>query len=141
MSATLTRQALEELQKLISANKLSPIVTINELEPLASVTDEVRVDIALETVLFTLESNDIGRKGYRRTFLVNLFVAADCSTDRLILMDVVDSIESSILSDNILWEKIIDRDIVSVTYDHAEISTVRGATILMEIQVKMDNCS
>lgn len=141
MGIQLTRQVIDELVELLQANSLKPVVTTNEVKPLASVTEDVVVDVTLETVVFTTDQNSSGRSGYIRNFLFSLYVAAQCPNDKLTLMDVIDSLESSILKDSQIWEYIIDRDIVSVTYDHAEITPVRGATLVLEVRVRMDDCT
>lgn len=140
MSLQLTRQVIDELTELLKANSLQPVVTTNKIVPLASASEDVYVDVTLETVVFTLDSMSSGRGGYMRNFLFSLYVAAQVGTDNLVLMDVVDSLEHSVLSDSGIWKYIVDRDIISVTYDHAEQAPVRGATIIVEVRVKMDDC-
>jgi len=141
MSTQLTRQIIEELSQLISASSQQPKVTVNDITPLSELTEDLAVDVTLETVVFTLDSNSAGRAGYLRTMLFSVYVAANVGEDNLVLMDIVDSLESSILNDNKIWKYIVDRDIVSVNYDHAEMAPVRGATIVLEVRVKMDPCT
>ena len=136
-----TKEVLIELQSILKANKLQPRVTVNELIPLAELTTDISVDIALESVIYDQDANSSGKSGYLRSFLINIHIGVYCKDELLRLMDVVDSLEGSILRDNALWEVIIDRDISTVTYDHAKSLPYRGATILMEARIRMDDCT
>jgi len=141
MSTDTTRQVLEEVRSILAASNLEPVATINQLKPLAEMTVDVAVDVSLESVVFILDSNSAGRGAYQRTFMLHLHVGVNCSEDVLALMDVVDNMEANLLHDSKLWNIITDRDIVSVVYDHGETLPYRGATILMEVRTRMDDCS
>ena len=137
MATYQTREVLEEIAEILKANPQNPTVTINRLVPLAEASGDVLVDISLESVILNLTDNATGREGYLRTFLIHIHVGVESSEDLLRLFDVVDSLENSILADSDLWKLVTDRDIATLTYDHAKTLPYRGATILMEARVKL----
>jgi len=133
----LTQKVLTELKAILIVSKLKPLVSINELQSTSEATGDVLVDISLETVLFSLNKSSTGRDGYERTFLINVHVLANCKNDKLRLFDIVDELENDILKDNELWSTVINRDVVSINFDHGE-TPYRSATLLVEAVIRLD---
>ena len=140
MSAYATREVLEEFKSILEASSLQPSVTINELKGLSEQTEDLFVDISLETVIFDLTSNALGRKGYYRTCMLAIHIGVDCSDDLLRIFDIVDELETDILHDNKLWKLVTDRDISSVAYDHGKTLPNRGATMIVEVKIQISDC-
>lgn len=137
MSTYSTKEVLLELKAILEASKLQPIVTISDLKPLTELTNDLTIDISLESVIYTQETQNSGRSGYMRNNMILVHVGVDCREDPTVLYDTVDEIENSILEDSDIWTVVVDRDITSVSYDHNETPPYRGATILMEALVRL----
>lgn len=138
MATYATKKVITEFQEILKASKLKPIVTVNDLKPLAELTEDIQVDIALESIIYTLDRNTSGRNGYSRTALISLYIGANCIKDNLRIYDVVDELENDLLKDNELWQTVINRDIATVTYDHGMIGKYRAATILVEAVIRLE---
>ena len=137
MNIFYTKKVLEELRDIFKASPLDPTVTISDLKAVSELTDDITIDISLESVLYDMDKSSPGRSGYLRNFLINVSVGVDCQESPLKIYDVIDELEGSIFKDSELWKNLIDRDIVSVAYDHNKNPPFRGATILMEVKTRL----
>lgn len=138
MATYLTKTVLTELKAILEASSLKPLTTINRLQSAGEASEDVYVDISLETVINALDGNTSGREGYRRTFLINVHILVDCKSDHLRIFDAVDTLEASILNDTELWKTVINRDIATINYDHGDTVPYRAATILVEAVIRLD---
>ena len=49
----------------------------------------------------------------------------------------MDSISRSILIDEAIWTKLVDRDIISIEYDDLEFAPKREATLIMQARYRL----
>ena len=133
-----SRKLIEELEAVLKANKDLDKVSLGALVPLAQETEESAAYISVMNIGLEPVRLSTGVAGYDRHMLINVFCNVNCEEDPLKLLDIVDSIESSVLKDNALWSSIVDRDLVAINYDDQEHFPIRGATMLFDFSFRLD---
>jgi len=68
-------------------------------------------------------------------FLVTMNV--NCEDNRFKIYDVIDDVQRSILNDQAIWGKLVDRDIISIEFDNAEFFPKRSAIIAVEVKYRL----
>ena len=132
-----TRKVVEEIEAVLKANSLIDYVTTGALIPLAQETEEVAVYVSVMNVGLEPVRMSTNASGYDRHMLINIFCNVKCEDDPLKLLDITDSVEKSILTDNAIWTSLVDRDIISINYDDQEHSPIRGATMLFDFSFRI----
>lgn len=134
MATYQTREVLQELIAVIQSNTELDHVALVPVAKLEQETHSSAVYVSLEGEILSIERQRIDSAGYTRTMILPLTINVDSGIDAFRIYDVVNSIESIILNDGPLWDKIIDRNIVTIEYDNAEFYPKRTAVILVEIK-------
>ena len=135
-----TYQTKEILQELIAALQSNTDLDSVALVPVVKLEQELNqaaLYVSLEGEILSIERQRIDVSGYTRTLMLPLTVNVDSDADPYKIYDVVNSVEATILNDGPIWDKIIDRNIVTIEYDNAEFYPKRTAVILLEIKYKM----
>lgn len=133
-----TSELLRELEAVLSANQmLGKVVVSEKVTPLVQEDSPVATYIQLIKVIPRLESQSPEMDGYifHGMFLITLNV--DCTSDKYLVYDTMDSLQRSLLTDEAIWSKLIDRDLIATEYDNAEFSPKRTATCVLEARYKL----
>ena len=129
-----TAELLVELEEIVKANSdLVYVASAEKVQPLASETNKTAAYINLTNNVPRLIKNSTKLDGYDNHAFFIIVVNVDCTEDKLLVYDVVDSIQRSLLNDSGIWTKLIDRDIINIEYDNAEFYPKRSAVIAIEV--------
>jgi len=133
-----TAELLLELEAILKANTLLNIVVVaDKALALAEETNKVAVYANLTNTVPKVTRSSVGMDGYDFHSFFLLTINVDCTNDAMLIYDVVDSISRSLLSDSALWDKLVDRDILSIEYDNAEFSPKRSAILALDAMYRM----
>lgn len=128
---------LRELEAILKGNSWNPMVSLGKVTPLASETEAVAIYISAESIALEVRGTVLGVEGYNRHFFITLYCNIKTDSDYLKVYDFTDSVERSILDDNAIWGKLVDRDIVAINYDNQEHLPMRSVTILLDINFRL----
>lgn len=137
MVAYQTSEILQELIALLKANTTLEHVALVPVEKLEQETHQTALYVSLEGEILSIERQRIDSGGYNRTLMLPLTLNVNSNDNPYRVYDVVNEVEATILNDELLWVKIMDRNLVTVEYDNAEFYPMRTAIILLEIKYKM----
>ena len=137
MATYKTREVLEELKGVLDSNADLTFVDYSPVTPLAQEENSVAAYISLEQEVQSIARQRTDISGTNRTLLIPVTINVDCGVDKLLIYDIINSIETSILDDSQLWDKITDRDIITIEYDNAEAFPKRTAVMLLEIKYRL----
>lgn len=114
-----TRKAVEEVKAILESMDYFNKVSVGRVEDLTTETVFPSVYINMDTDINEQNGkmrNDGGE--YDRILLITLSLHIDLTNeDDLYYLDIRDSVEEAILKDNLLWESVIDRDVVGSRWD------------------------
>jgi len=138
MANSRTAEILDELEAVLKASTLLDAVHVSlPTTPIVQETSHVAAYVQLIKTIPRLSSPSPEMDGYdfHGMFLITLNV--DCQGDKNLVYDVVDGVQRAILNDSMIWNKLIDRDLIAVEYDNAEFSPKRVATCVLEVQYRL----
>lgn len=117
-----TKLPITELKAILEAMNLFAKVSVGKVEDLVTET-------TLPSIYITLDSDINENNGqmrtdggeYNRILIVTLQIHLDqTNEDDLYYLDVRDMVESAILKDSLLWQSVIDRDVVGSRWDKGQ---------------------
>ena len=122
MASLNTKLPITELKAILEAMNLFAKVSVGKVEDLVTET-------TLPSIYVTLDSDINENNGqmrtdggeYNRILIVTLQIHLDqTNEDDLYYLDVRDKVESAILKDSLLWQSVIDRDVVGSRWDKGQ---------------------
>ena len=122
MASLNTKLPITELKAILEAMNFFAKVSVGKVEDLVTET-------TLPSIYITLDSDINENNGqmrtdggeYNRILIVTLQIHLDQTTeDDLYYLDVRDKVESAILKDSLLWQSVIDRDVVGSRWDKGQ---------------------
>ena len=137
MATYKTREVLEELKKVLESNTDLLFVDYSPTVALAQELNKTAAYISLEHEVQSIARQRTDISGTNRTLFIPLTINVDSGVDKLFIYDIMNSVETSILDDSLIWDKITDRDIVTIEYDNAEAFPKRTAVMLLEIKYRI----
>lgn len=128
-----TRAPIEELYAILDSMNLFEVI---EYKPVP-LSQETKFPSAYIVVDGTLNMNNgkmatDGRE-YNRMIYPTVLVNIDTEGDPLSYLDIYDRVEKAVLSDNQLWNVVIDRDVIASKWDSGEQSPKRQGEITLEL--------
>jgi hypothetical protein len=130
-------EVLIELEAILQANTDLEAIGIGKVIPIAQETNRSAGYITFTNSVPRLVKNSTEMDGYDFHGFFVITINADCTDDKYLIYDLVDSVQRSILSDQTVWAKLIDRDIISTEYDNAEFSPKRSAILALEVVYRL----
>jgi len=137
---TRSAEILIELEAILKANPILSFVGVGKVIPIAQETNNSAAYILLNNSIPRSKGTSPEIDNYDFSGFILISVNVDCTNNKYLIHDVVDSIQRSILNDQTVWLKIVDRDILSVEYDNAEFSPKRSAIVALEVTYRL-NCN
>jgi hypothetical protein len=134
-------EVLVELEAILSASNLFDTVTSSM--PIVPISQELNATAAYITFTNTvpeLNKNLTSIDGYDLHGFYLITCNVDCIDNKYRVYDVLDSVQRSILNDDAIWNKLVDRNLISVEYDNAEFYPKRSATLILEVLYRL-SCS
>ena len=122
MASLNTKLPINELKAILEAMNFFAKVSVGKVEDLVTET-------TLPSIYITLDSDINENNGqmrtdggeYNRILIVTLQIHLDqTNEDDLYYLDVRDKVESAILKDSLLWQSVIDRDVVGSRWDKCQ---------------------
>jgi len=132
-----SRVLASELEAILKANSDLDYVSSGAVVPLASETNVTAAYIAVESIAISPTIASTGVNAYDRHMFVSIYCNINTSKASLHILDLSDSIERSILTDNTLWDSLLDRDVVAINFDNQEHSPMRAFTVLLDIRYRL----
>ena len=114
-----TKLPITELKAILEAMNFFAKVSVGKVEDLV-------IETTLPSIYITLDSDINENNGqmrtdggeYNRVLIITLQIHLDqTNEDDLYYLDVRDKVESAILKDSLLWQSVIDRDVVGSRWD------------------------
>jgi hypothetical protein len=129
-----TSELLVELEDIVKSNSIFAKVTSSEpVVPLAQDTEGVSAYILMPSIQPKNNGIHYGINNYDLHSFYTITINVDCTRDKNLIYDVVDSLQRSILNDSGIWNKLVDRDIITVEFDNAEFYPKRTAVVALEV--------
>ena len=122
MASLNTKLPITELKAILEAMNFFAKVSVGKVEDLVTET-------TLPSIYVTLDSDINENNGqmrtdggeYNRILIITLQIHLDqTNEDDLYYLDVRDKVESAILKDSLLWQSVIDRDVVGSRWDKGQ---------------------
>lgn len=130
-----TSEVLNELTEVLKANTAMEYVDHSvPVTPIAQETFKTAAYVNLIKVVPRIEKASIGMDGYIFHGLFSVTLNVDCTDDKNLVYDLVDSLQRSVLNDAVIWSKLVDRDLLAVEYDNCEFNPKRVATMVIEVK-------
>ena len=122
MASLNTKLPITELKAILEAMNFFAKVSVGKVEDLVTETTLPSIYVTLDSDLN--ENNGQMRTDggeYNRILIVTLQIHLDqTNEDDLYYLDVRDKVESAILKDSLLWQSVIDRDVVGSRWDKGQ---------------------
>jgi len=132
-----TRVLVKEIEAILKANSDLETVSLGAVVSLSQETASTAVYISVDSVVLEPNKASVTVNAYDRHLLVSLYCNVNEDSQPLLIYDIADSIERSLLKDNSLWTSIVDRDIVAVNFDSQEQYPRRAATLLLDVRYRL----
>lgn len=132
-----TKILVNEVEAVLKANTDLEVVSTGKVVSLAAETAETAVYISADSIAIELNKPSTTMNAYDRHLFVSLYCNINVEDDDLLVYDIADSVERSLLKDNALWTSIVDRDIVAVNFDNQEHYPKRAVTLLLDIRYRI----
>lgn len=133
-----TSEVIFELEEILKANtKIDIVTSCIPGTPLVQDTSKASAYISLTNMVPKIirNSTELDAYDFHGFFLVTLNV--NCEDNKFKIYDIVDDIQRSILNDQAIWGKLVDRDIISIEFDNAEFFPKRSAIIAIEVKYRL----
>jgi len=131
-------EVLNEVESILKANPyIDQVVTLEQAVSLVKETNKTAVYINIANIVpkITRQVPDISGYDFHGFFSIVLNV--NCKGDKTLIYDIMDSVYRSFLDDQMVWLKVVDRDILSTEFDNSEFFPMRSAIMILEITYRL----
>jgi len=133
-----TSEILLELEAILKANKeFNKIVVAESQLQTNQETEQVAIYLDITHAIPKVVRAEESTLAYDYSGMFLLTLNVDCSNDKFLLHNTVDSVQRSILNDNQIWGSLVDRDIVTIEFDNATSYPKRTAAIVLEVKYRL----
>lgn len=133
-----TSEVLIELEEIVKANPLfTKVVSSEPVVALPQETDSIAAYILMVNSQPRNKGTSYGMDNYDFHGFYTITLNVDCSSDKLLIYNIIDELQRSILNDSGIWNKLVDRDIITIEYDNAEFYPKRTAVVALEVTYRL----
>ena len=137
---TTRQQVLKDMKEILQAVPQIEFVHIGKPRSLPEEDTFPAAYILPASEVFQVDRQGLSLAGYDTSYLVRVILNISNELDDLYFGEVIDAAIRGVLDDTLVWNQIINRDIVSVTYDEFGQEPKSSAELLFEFRYR-EPCS